>query len=80
MKYFYNAVKFTDRRSFEKNKLKNNVKAYYDQANVIVFKDRKPVIPNKTKVSHTYPMGDIKHGVPINKAIMRVSSMEDALA
>ena len=79
MRYTYNAVKFTDRRSFEKNKLKRNVKAYYDDANVIVFKDRQEVIPNKTKVSHTYQMGDMKYGVPIDQAILRASSLEDAV-
>jgi subtilisin family serine protease len=80
MRYTHNAVKFTDLRSYEKNKRKPNVKAYYDDRNIIVFKDRKPVTPNKTKVSHTYQMGDIDYGVPVNKAIMRTSSMEDALA
>ena len=79
MRYTYNAVKFKDKRSYEKNKLKANVKAYYDQLDVIVFKDRKPVTPNKTKVSHTFPTGDIKYGVPVDKAILRTFSMQDAL-
>jgi len=70
MRYTYNAVKFTDLRSYEKNKRKPNVKAYYDQPNIIVFKDRKPVTPDETKVSHVYQMGDIDKGVPVNKAII----------
>jgi hypothetical protein len=80
MNYSYNAVKFTDRRSYNKNKLKKNVKAYYDQPGIIVFKDRQPVTMDKTKVSHSYRMGEIKHGVPTDKAILRVISMDDALA
>lgn len=80
MRYTYNAVKFTDKASFNKNKTKKNVKIYYDEASVIVFKDRKTVTPNKTKVSHTYQMGDIKYGVPVDKAIMRTFLMEDAIA
>jgi hypothetical protein len=80
MRYTYNAVKFTDKASFNKNKTKRNVKTYYDNSSVIVFKDRKPVTPNKTKVSHTYQMGDIKYGVPVDKAIMRTFLMEDAIA
>lgn len=79
MRYTYNAVKFKDKRSYEKNKLKDNVKAYYDQLDVIVFKDRKPVTPNKTKVSHTFPTGELIHGVPVDRAIMRTFSMQDAL-
>lgn len=79
MRYNYNAVKFKDKRSYQKNKLKDNVKAYYDDFSVIVFKDRKSVTPNKTKVSHTYPMGELQYGVPVDKAVMRTFSMEDAL-
>ena len=79
MNYSYNAVKFTDLKSFNKNKLKKNVKAYYEEENIIVFKDRKDITHNKTKVSHAYPMWDIDKGVPIDKAIMRASDMSEAL-
>ena len=48
-----NSVKFKDKKSFEKNKLKTNVLAVHEPFGVIVFEDETPVTVNTVKVSHT---------------------------
>lgn len=67
----YNSVKFKDRQSFEKNKKKKNVRAVIEEAGIIVFKDREPVTPNKSKVSHTYGFGNLKNGIPTPTVYLR---------
>jgi hypothetical protein len=68
-----NAVKFKDKKSFDKVKTKSNVSAVYEQHNVIVFKDRAYVKADKTKVSHSEQILDVKHGVPTGTAILKCS-------
>jgi hypothetical protein len=46
-----NAVKFKDKKSFDKNKTKKNVKASFDAFGIVVFEDEKPISPDATKVS-----------------------------
>lgn len=70
----YNSVKFKDRKSFDKNKKKKNVRAVIEEAGIIVFKDRVPVTPDKTKVSHTYGFADLKNGVPTPTVYLRAIS------
>jgi subtilisin family serine protease len=69
-----NAVKFKDRKSFDKNKLKSNVAAYYDQHDVIVFKDKAYVKPDKVRVSHVEQILDVNYGVPTSIAILKPSN------
>jgi len=69
-----NAVKFKDRKAFDKNKSKANVAAFYDQHNVIVFKDKAYVKPDKVKVSHVEQILDVKYGVPTSIAILKPSN------
>jgi hypothetical protein len=45
-----NAVKFKDKKSFEKNKSKANVKAVFDAFGIVVFEDAAPVVPDASKV------------------------------
>jgi hypothetical protein len=46
-----NAVKFKDRKSFDKNKTKPNVKAVFDAFGIVVFEDAEHVTPDAAKVS-----------------------------
>lgn len=48
-----NAVKFKDKKSFEKNKVKPNVLAIHEPFGIIVFKDDQLVAPDTTKVSQS---------------------------
>jgi hypothetical protein len=75
----YNSVKFKDRKSFDKNKTKKNVRAVYEDLGLIVFKDRSPVIPNKQKVSHTYSFGSLKKGIPTPTVYLRAKHYLPAL-
>lgn len=70
----YNSVKFKDRKSFDKNKKKKNVRAVIEEAGIIVFKDRVPVTPDKNKVSHTYSFGNLKKGIPTPTVYLRAIS------
>jgi len=45
-----NAVKFKDKKSFDKNKSKANVKASFDAFGIVVFEDEKPITPDASKV------------------------------
>lgn len=45
-----NAVKFKDKKSFDKNKTKGNVKAVFDAFGIVVFEDEKPITPDASKV------------------------------
>jgi subtilisin family serine protease len=47
-----NAVKFKDRASFDKNKVKPNVIEVHEPFGIIVFADEQPVPVDKKKVSH----------------------------
>lgn len=68
-----NAVKFKDRSSFDKAKKKSNVSSIYEQHNIIVFKDRAYVKPDKTKVSHSEQILKEDYGVPTGKAVLKCS-------
>ena len=48
-----NSVKFKDKASFEKNKVKSNVLAVYEPFGVVVFQDEQPVAVDSMKVSQS---------------------------
>jgi len=48
-----NSVKFKDKQSFDKNKVKPNVLAVYEPFNIVVFKDDQPVAVDAMKVSQS---------------------------
>jgi hypothetical protein len=75
----YNSVKFKDRKSFDKNKTKKNVRAIFEDAGIIVFKDRVSVVPDKKKVSHTYSFGDLKKGIPTPTVYLRAKHYLEAI-
>lgn len=75
----YNSVKFKDRSSFDKNKTKKNVRAVIEEANIIVFKDRVPITPNKNKVSHTYGFSNLKEGIPTPTVYLRAINFLSAI-
>jgi len=75
-----NAVKFKDRASFEKNKKKSNVVDFYDNYDVIVFKDNTYVKPDKTKVSHVEQIQKVEYGVPRGRALLKATNHHIGLA
>jgi hypothetical protein len=75
-----NAVKFKDRTSFEKNKKKSNVAAFYDNYDVIVFKDNTYVKPDKTKVSHVEQVVKKDALIPTGFAILKTKNFYISLA
>lgn len=72
-----NSVKFKDKKSFEKNKLKTNVLAVHEPFGVIVFEDETPVTVNTVKVSHT---AQVQNGieVPTGLAILMTLNFKEA--
>jgi hypothetical protein len=75
-----NAVKFKDKESFDKNKSKSNVAAFYENHNVIVFRDNAYVKPNKAKVSHIEQIIKPEYGVPHGTAILKAINHHIGLA
>lgn len=78
MKYTYNAVKFIDKNSFNKNKTKKNVIEYHDDFDIIVFEDRSYVKPNVKKVSHVNRVHNLNE-IPTEKLIIKAHDLGDAL-
>jgi hypothetical protein len=72
-----NAVKFKDKKSFEKNKVKSNVIAVHEPFGVVVFEDETPVVVNTAKVSHTV---ETQNGieVPTGLAILITNKFAEA--
>lgn len=75
-----NAVKFKDKQSFDKNKSKSNVAAVYENQNVIVFRDKSYVKPDKTKVSHVEQIVREDFEVPNGRAILKAVNHHIGLA
>lgn len=75
-----NAVKFKDKKSFEKNKTKSNVLAVYESFGIIVFEDQKPVVPEVLKVSQVYEVDKSQEAVPTGLAICMMKDYEKAIA
>jgi hypothetical protein len=75
----YNSVKFKDRKSFDKNKTKKNVRAVIEELGIVVFKDRTTVTPNKQKVSHTYSFGSLDQGIPLPTVYLRARHYSPAI-
>jgi hypothetical protein len=72
-----NAVKFKDKQSFEKNKIKSNVIAVHEPFGVVVFEDETPVVVNTAKVSHT---SETQNGieVPTGLALLITNKFAEA--
>lgn len=78
MKYTYNAVKFKDKASFNKNKTKTNVVEYHDDMSIVVFEDTMVVAPNIKKVSHVNTVYNLNK-IPTEKVILKSHDFFDAL-
>ncbi len=65
-----NAVKFKDKKSFDKNKNKPNVRAVHEPFGIIVFEDVAPVAPDSTKVSQAYQVDAAQDNIPTGLAIL----------
>jgi len=75
-----NAVKFKDKKSFEKNKKKSNVVAVYEPFGIIVFKDDTAVVPDNTKVSQANTVDASLDSIPTGQAILIAKDYKEALA
>lgn len=78
MKYTYNAVKFKDKASFNKNKTKRNVIEYHDEMGIIVFEDTMAVAPNIKKVSHVNRVYNLNE-IPTEKVVLKAHDISDGL-
>ena len=75
-----NAVKFKDKKSFDKNKNKPNVRAVHEPFGIIVFEDDKPVTPDSTKVSQAYQVDGAVDNIPTGLAILVAPDVNAAQA
>jgi subtilisin family serine protease len=64
-----NAVKFKDKKSFDKNKTKLNVREVHEPFNIIVFADEQEVKPDFTKVSSVNTIDETLEAIPTGLAI-----------
>ena len=64
-----NAVKFKDKKSFDKNKTKLNVREIHEPFGIIVFADEQEVKPNFTKVSSVNTLDESYEAIPTGLAI-----------
>ena len=72
-----NSVKFKDKKSFEKNKLKSNVLAVHEPFGIIVFEDEAPVAVNTAKVSHT---NQVQNGIEVPTGLAILMTLDFAEA
>ena len=77
-KYTYNAVKFKDKNSFNKNKTKRNAIEHDDEMSIIVFEDTMVVAPNVKKVSHVNTVNNLNE-IPTEKVILKAHDIGDGL-
>jgi hypothetical protein len=75
-----NAVKFKDKKSFDKNKNKPNVRAVHEPFGIIVFEDVNPVAPDSTKVSQAYQVDGSLDNIPTGLAILVAPDLDAAIA
>lgn len=73
-----NAVKFKDKKSFDKNKTKANVLAVHEPFGIIVFKDDKPVAPDTSKVSQVHSVDASLDQIASGLAILLASDYNEA--
>jgi subtilisin family serine protease len=64
-----NAVKFKDKKSFDKNKTKLNVREVHEPFGIIVFADERDVKPDFTKVSSVNTLDESLEAIPTGLAI-----------
>ena len=64
-----NAVKFKDKKSFDKNKTKLNVREVHEPFGIIVFADEQEVKPDFTKVSSVNTLDESLEAIPTGLAI-----------
>jgi hypothetical protein len=74
-----NAVKFKDKKSFDKNKNKPNVRAVHEPFGIIVFEDVKPVAADATKVSQAYQVDGALDNIPTGLAILVAPDLDAAI-
>jgi hypothetical protein len=75
-----NAIKFKDKKSFDKNKNKPNVRAVHEPFGIIVFEDIAPVAPDSTKVSQAYQVDASLDNIPSGLAILVAPDLDAAKA
>jgi len=73
-----NAVKFKNKKSFEKNKSKLNVKEVHEPFGIIVFEDPSEVAPDTTKVSQVNSISPTLEEIPTGLAICIVRDIAEA--
>jgi len=64
-----NSVKFKDKKSFDKNKTKLNVREVHEPFGIIVFADEQEVKPDFTKVSSVNTLDESLEAIPTGLAI-----------
>ena len=64
-----NSVKFKDKKSFDKNKTKLNVREVHETFGIIVFADEQEVKPDFTKVSSVNTLDESLEAIPTGLAI-----------
>jgi hypothetical protein len=64
-----NAVKFKDKKSFDKNKTKLNVREVHEPFGIIVFADEQEVKPDFTKVSLVNTIDETLEAIPTGLVI-----------
>jgi hypothetical protein len=74
-----NAVKFKDKKSFDKNKKKPNVRAVHEPFGIIVFEDVKQVAADSTKVSQAYQVDGALDNIPTGLAILVAPDLDAAI-
>jgi len=75
-----NAVKFKDKKSFEKNKTKANVRAVHEPFNIIVFDDAQPVTADASKVSQVSQVDGAMDNIPTGLAILVAPDFDAAMS
>ena len=73
-----NAVKFKNKKSFDKNKSKLNVKEVHEPFGIIVFEDPTEVAPDTTKVSQVNSVSPTLEEIPTGLAIVVASDFKSA--
>ena len=73
-----NAVKFKNKKSFEKNKSKLNVKEVHEPFGIIVFEDPNEVTPDTSKVSQVNSVSQTLETIPTGLAIVICQNFKDA--
>jgi Subtilase family len=74
-----NAVKFKDKKSFEKNKTKSNVVSVFEPFGIVVFQDEQPVSVDAAKVSQVNEVDRSLEKIQSGLAICIANDLKTAL-